>query len=81
MIEGSLFLECNATISGGALLFYTNDNATIHLHNSYFLKNCAYDGAIVHPLLLGRRNDLSFNVFITNVTFSESRLYSQHAEG
>ena len=77
IIQGSLFLQCNATASGGALFFHTNDNATIRLHNSYFLKNSAYDGAIVHPVFLGRPNDSSFNVSITNVTFSENRLYSQ----
>ena len=77
IIEGSLFLHCNSTNTGGALLFYTNDSATIRLHNSYFLKNSAYDGAIVHPIHSGRRNESSFNVSITNVTFSENRLYYQ----
>ena len=79
IIEGSLFLQCNAINSGGALLFYTNDSATIRLHNSYFRKNSAYDGAIVHPVHSGLRtcNGSLFNVSITNVTFSENRL-SQH---
>ena len=77
IIQGSSFLQCNATNTGGALAFAASHSATIRLHNSYFLKNSAYDGAIVHPVCSGRRNESSFNVSITNVTFSENRLCSQ----
>ena len=77
IIQDSLFLQCNATLSGGALLLNTNDNTTIRLHNSYFLKNSAYNGAIAHLLLLGRGNDSSIDVSITNVTLSKNRLCSQ----
>ena len=74
IIQDSVFLQCNATGPGGPLFLNATDNATIRLHNSYFLKNSAYDGAIVYVEFLGRRNDSSFNVSITNVTFSENRL-------
>ena len=79
IIEGSLFRQCNASITGGALVFSANDSATIRLHNSYFLKNSAYGGAIVQPVHSGLRtcNDSWFNFSITNVTFSENRLCSQ----
>ena len=77
IIQGSLFLQCSATTSGGALFIFTNDSATIRLHNSYFLKNSVKDRAIVHTVFVGRRNDSSFNVSITNVTFLENRLRSQ----
>ena len=74
IIQGSSFLQCNATNTGGALLLFTNDNAVIRLHNSYFLKNSAYNGAIVHPVNSGRRKESLFNVSITNVRFLENRL-------
>ena len=77
IIQGSSFLQCNATNTGGALLLFTNDNTVIRLHNSYFLKNSAYNGAIVHPVNSGSRKESLFNVSITNVTFLENRL-SQH---
>ena len=77
IIQDSSFQQCNATASGGALYFSTNDNATIRLHNSYFQKNSVQDGAIVHMVFTGRRNDSSFNVSITNVAFLENRLRSQ----
>ena len=79
IIEGSLFRQCNASITGGALVFSANDSATIRLHNSYFLKNSAYGGAIVQPVHSGLRtcNDSWFNVSVTNVTFSGNRLCSQ----
>ena len=76
IIRGSSFLHCNATLSGGALLFQTNDTSTICINNSCFLKNSAYDGAIVHSSFLGRHKDLTFNVSIINVTFEENMLYS-----
>ena len=78
IIRGSSFLHCNATLSGGALGFQTNDTSTICINNSYFLKNSAYDGAIVHSSFLGRHKDLTFNVSIINVTFEENMLYSQN---
>ena len=78
IIQDCLFLQCNATSSGGAMLVNATDNATIRLQNSYFLNNSAHEGAIVHPILLGRRNDTSIKVSITNVRFLKNRLYSQH---
>ena len=77
IIQGSVFLQCNAASTGGALVFKVNDSATIRLHNSYFLKNVAYDGAIVDIQSTGRRNDSSFNVSITNVTFLENSICMQ----
>ena len=77
IIEDSLFLQCNATGPGGALFFELKDNGTIGLHNSYFLKNSAYDGAIVFLLYSGRRNDSSINVSIINVTFLENSICMQ----
>ena len=77
IIRNSSFLQCNATVSGGALFFQTNGSTTIHLHNCYFFKNIAYNGSIVHPVFIGRRNDSWLNVSISNVTFSENRLCSQ----
>ena len=75
IIEDSLFLKCNATGAGGALFLKTSDSATIRLHNSYFLKNSAYIGGIVHIQSLERRSDSSINVSITNVTFLENRIF------
>ena len=77
IIEDSLFLKCNTTGAGGALFLKTSDSATIRLHNSYFLKNSAYNGGIVHIQSLERRKDSSINVSITNVTFLENRIFLQ----
>ena len=77
IIRGSSFLQCNATVSGGALLFYTYSNTTFRLHNSKFRKNSAHNGSIVHTQFFGRRKDSSFNVSMINVTFSENALRSQ----
>ena len=77
IIQGSLFLQCNARTSGGTLFLNATDSATILLHNSYFLKNSVQDREIVHMLFIGIRNDSSFNVSITNVAFSENRLRPQ----
>ena len=73
IIQGSSFLQCNATFSGAALFLNATYTATVRLHNSHFLKNSAYDGAIAYLGLLERRNDSSFNVSIANVTFSKNR--------
>ena len=77
IIQGSLFLQCNAAGPGGALLLELKDNGTIGLHNSYFLKNSAYDGPIVYLVSSGRRNDSSINVSIINVTFLENSIRMQ----
>ena len=73
IIEDSLFLKCNAD-AGGALFLNVNDSATIRLHNSYFLKNSAYNGGIVRIYAKEYRSDSSINVSITNVTFLENRI-------
>ena len=83
-IRNSSFLQCNAKVSGGALVFQTNNTSTIRINNSYFLKNSAYDGAIVHCVhsersFVGRRNDSTLKVSLTNVTFAENILWSQEA--
>ena len=77
IIEDSLFLKCNTADAGGALLLKLNDSATIRLHNSYFLKNSAYNGGIVHIQSIEYRKDSSINVSITNVTFLENRIFLQ----
>ena len=75
IIRSSSFLHCNATRSGGALLFRaTNGPSTIRINNCYFLKNSAYHGAIVHSFF-GRHKDFT-NVSIINVTFEKNMLYS-----
>ena len=74
IIRDSLFLRCHAS-SGGALNFLTSDSTTISLHNSNFSENSADDGAIVHAGSIGY--DCSYNLFITNITFSKNRIYSQ----
>ena len=84
IIRNSSFLQCNAKVSGGALLFQTHDATKICLHDSYFLKNSAYEGAIVHCVhsgrsFVGRRNDSTLKVSSTNVTFAENILWSQEA--
>ena len=72
IIRDSSFRQCSA-VSGSIINFYSNDDTTIRLHNSYFLKNNARDGAIVYAVLHGSIANFS----ITNVTFSENRLFSQ----
>ena len=76
IIRDSSFLQCNSTVSGSILFFYTNDIATILLRNSYFLKNGAHSGAIVHIRHYSSIN-VSINISITSVTFSQNRLCSQ----
>ena len=75
IIRDSLFLRCHASSSGGALFFVTSDSTTISLHNSNFSENGADDGAIVQAGSTGY--DCSYNLFITNVTFSKNRIHSQ----
>ena len=78
-LKAVYFYNAMLSIQEAHYFFFTNDSATIRLHNSYFRKNSAYDGPIVHPVHSGLRtcNGSLFNVSITNVTFSENRL-SQH---
>ena len=75
IIRDSLFLRCNARSFGGALHFFTSDNATISLYNSNFSENTADDGAVIQAGSLSYecRYFLSF----TNVTLSENILRSQ----
>ena len=75
IVRDSLFLRCNATSSGGALYFLSNDNTIINLHNSHFSENSADDGSIVHAENGGP--ECLYNFSIANVAFSKNRLHSK----
>ena len=73
IVRDSLFLRCNATSSGGALYFLSNDSTIINLHNSHFSENSADNGSIVHAE--NGRCECLYNLSITNVAFSKNRLH------
>ena len=54
VIRDNLFLRNSATIDGGALIFAMTEDASVTLHNNYFLKNSAGDRAIVTAGSLSR---------------------------
>ena len=74
IIRDSLFLRCNASSSGGALSFVSNDVTNISLHNSNFLENGADGRGIVYAQC--RCYQCLYILPLANVTFSKNRLHS-----
>ena len=76
IIKDSSFRQCSATEYGGALYFFTLNNATIILHNNYFLENRAQ--SIISAANF--RKEALFDLSITNGVFVKNNLCSQNKE-
>ena len=73
VMRDNSFLRNSATFDGGALIFLMRDDASVSLHNNYFLKNSAGAGAIVRAASLSRSS--TFNISITKATFVGNKVY------
>ena len=70
-VSDTSFLRNAVTYCGAALCIFTNDAATINLHNVYFLESSAGD-AIVEAT--APKESSTFSLSMTNVIFVQNKL-------
>ena len=78
-VRHSLFQRNSAAYSGGTLIIYINDAATISLYNVYFVENSVDNGGIVEVAANQPNSKLDFAM--SNVTFVQNKLHKCHGCG